>query len=293
MRFSFFKFLLSCVGIALAAAPAIPNQSPSLIWAGKSDGKTIRWTTSDVEVLANDGKQVFSSRALALEEYKSFGRTASEPPCQFTRKFAILSVVGPFLTYRYDDERFCEDWAHSDDTIRVVTLNLKSSGQSTGGSAPPKTGMETTLNQIFPADELRDALYADRLVRQALDASDVGTKPANLDDTVQAIASSLTGSDKCTFQLGTEFLSGFSLHHYEGDKVAVRVFLVEGLDTICSAEGYVTQLGLLLHVPSAEWKEWLQKADRREEGFLMKDASKVGQGRTAIIHFATGKATHK
>ncbi|WP_342375283.1 hypothetical protein NVS55_28810 [Myxococcus stipitatus] len=127
-----------------------------------------------------------------------------------------------------------------------------------------------SLLDVFAEKEVVKALKADTFVRKHIGDAAAFKKAA----TVDALMESLVPGDDCVgFQYGVDAVKrAVAFHHLERGKVAIRIAF--GYDNeVCRGSKFV--VGLLLPIPPV-LRPALEKAERREEGFLMKDLKAAG-----------------
>lgn len=253
--------------ILLAALVACAAQSYPVLaqtfWSGTTAGGTLTWTADNVTIARNNSI-IYSERDNALrqwkEEFKEFASASNETPpdsiwCQYERGVAALSFVGSYLSLRRNNFTTCIYLAHPMMQTDYVTINTARPGQP------------VSLTELFPEPQLLKALLADKLVKDALAERGIRRKPQKLS---QLMASLAEWNGKCEYYFPDDFLSRFAFHHLEGKKVAVRIGLPHGCE---AARGNLTELGILLPIPSA-LRGALGLASTGKEGFLMKNKPK-------------------
>jgi hypothetical protein len=258
--------LLAALLATLAQAPAVPSKpvapSPRVPARGT---RTWKVTGTDVtfELSAKDlraqrgGKEVFGLRARMKRFLADFRFEPDEDTSNWeaSESLQVLSVVGPFVSL------------------------LREAGGYTGGAHPyASTGYATedvtredgafSLLAHFPEKDVLAALKADGFVRKNVSDAAAFAKAS----TVEALVASLGPESDCVGFSLEDVQHSVAFHHLEGDKVAVRVAFGYASEA-CRGSKYV--VGLLLPVPPA-LKPALERAARREEGFLMKDAKAAG-----------------
>jgi hypothetical protein len=184
--------------------------------------------------------------------------------CQADLNFQQLSLVGSIMSFRKDVDQSCQREAHPSQLSEFNTIEL------TNGNA-------AQLTDYFRAEDIYEALMADRVVQKALGS--VNAKPGNLNQLlhtlsrggIQYIEEPSDTSKALCFSMNDDLLFHFAFDHLEGDKVAVRI----GLPGTGVCRANLTQVGILLPVP-AELKEAFKVADKGSGGFLMKDAKTKG-----------------
>jgi len=250
----------SLLMVALLAAPAQP-----LTWKVTEADVTFEMSAKDLRAL-RDGKEVFglqSRKPDFLSKFKAekgtdtFGWEGSQ-------SMKVLSVVGPWVSYEKSASGFTGG-AHPYARTSYVTEDV----------TKPKDAF--SLLSVFPEKDVVAALKADRFIRKYIH-DEAAFKSAG---TVEALMQSLGAGEDCVgFEYGglESVQRSVAFHHVEGNKVAVRIsFGYAG--EVCRGQSFV--VGVLLNIP-AGLRPALERAARREEGFLMKDAKAV---KAPSVHF--------
>jgi hypothetical protein len=224
---------------------------PASIWVGESGGARIEWTTHGIATRRADGTAV-----------DLFERSKGEAGCEGDQTDRILSVVGSIVSYEESVGTTCEGAAHPSAVTFYAAVD----------AAHP--GKKVSLTDLFPDADVLRALLADSVVKRHLPK----TPPKTTDALVRALAES---QPECEYTFSADLLSRFAFHHVEGDRVAVRIGLSHGCEVM---RGNLTQLGILLPIPP-RWKDALDRASSRAEGFLMKDQATVSGGRETSLRF--------
>ncbi len=250
--------------------PAIRLTEGRSIWLGSTGVVGVDWSDSDLVVvgLSSDQDVLFSARREALAAFDEFARTMTTtdslgdlPTCTYRRRVRLLSAVGPYVSYRFDTDGFCEGSVHPFGEIAYRTIDA-------GDAANVRTA---SLRDIFDDAVLYDALARDPIVRQALDSSGVREDPPRTLDALVAWLGAWTGG--CEYAFPPDMLSRFAFYAVNGDSVSVRVALTYGCE---AARGNLTQLGLRLPTPPALARA-LQRASGGDAGILMNQtASEFG-----------------
>jgi hypothetical protein len=263
-----------------AAHAAATDVASDAVWQSTSGPYRVRLTRDDIVVSRGtrtvlsirDALDTIPDRAVAVD----VGDTAGSN-CEEDHAVRILSLVGSILSLEDDFDYNCDGAAHPGRYNRFVAIDLARTERDgvravDGGMV---LGREISLEEIFPEQELLEALLADAVVRKQLEGSQ--QTPATLAELVEQVQ----GSRLCAYAFEPDMLRRFSFHHVEGDKVAVRIALSHG----CEAErGRITQIGLLLRIPEALRSE-LAAASAGTHGILMRDAQKrFGTHAVAIAH---------
>lgn len=246
-----------------SAAPAPAAAAP--IWQGHSGGFDVSWTASSLDAKDSKGAPVFTARSVADVDFNDFDN------CDATEAWTVLSVVGPYISVKQEENASCAQAAHTSAYTDILAVDLNHPKQ------PP------SLADLFSESDLYTALMADGVVKKTLAASG---KPAPK-TSAELLALLADNSNECEFRFEAASLTHFTFHHVEKDKVAVRIGLPYGCE---AARGKLTQLGLLLPIPP-KLKDALAAAAARKEGFLMKDEKTVASDHTAVFKVgATGSA---
>ncbi|WP_233582588.1 DUF4163 domain-containing protein [Corallococcus sp. CA053C] len=253
----------SVVMVVLLAAPT-PAPAPA---AAPAQAKTWKVTGSDVtfEMSPKDlralrgGKEVFGLRSREKDFLSNF---ESEPDTDTSNwegfeSYRVLSVVGPWVSYESSNSGYtggAHPYAHEGYVTRDVS-------KDTGGFS---------LLAAFGEKEVLKALKADGFVRKHIQDQAAFTKAR----TVQAMLESLEPGEDCVgFSSGLDAVkSSVAFHHLEANKVAVRIAFSYDNEA-CRGNKFV--VGVLLPLPVA-LRPAFERAAKREEGFLMKDAKAAG-----------------
>ncbi len=241
------------VMVALLAAPAKPAPAKALTWKVTGSDVTFEMSAKDLRGLRG-GKEVFGLQSRQAEFLSNFEGDADADRSDWEgfESIDVLSVVGPWVSYE------------------------QSSGGYTGGAHPyahtayvtedvAKGKGSFSLLDVFPEKDVLQALKADGFVRKHI-RDEAEFKKAQ---TVEAMLQSLDAGEDCVgFQYGLDAVKrAVAFHHVEGNKVAVRIAF--GYDNE-SCRGSKFVVGVLLPIP-ASLKPALERAAKRQEGFLMKD----------------------
>jgi hypothetical protein len=255
--------LNSLMMVALLAAPTQPAPSKPLTWKVTGSDVTFEMSTTDLRAL-RDGKEVFGLRSREkdfLSKFESEEADATEEPRDMSnweahQSMTVLSVVGPWVSYEESAGGYTGG-AHPYERISYVTEDVS------------KAKGAFSLLDVFPEKDVLQALKADGFVRKHIQ-DQAAFKNAT---TIEALMESLGPGEDCVgFHSGFEAVkSSVAFHHLEGNKVAVRIAF--GYDNQ-SCRGNKFVVGILLPIP-ASLQPALDRAAKREEGFLMKDAKAV------------------
>jgi hypothetical protein len=243
--------LAASASTALFAAHAAKN-----IWHGKSGGFDITWSSTELSARDARGATAWSARTVAVVDFKDY-----EDQCEASEAWTALSVVGPILSARQEQNATCEGTPHPSAESSLIAVDV---------SRPQH---QPSLADWFEEKDLYAALVADGIVKKTLEAGKL-TAPATSAELLKLLSEN---SGDCLFRFEANSLTHFAFHHLEAGKVAVRVGLPYGCE---AARGQLTQLGLLLPIP-ASLKEALEAADKRTQGFLAKDEKAVAKGASA------------
>lgn len=245
-------------GLMSVAAWAAPASSP--IWSGKSSGATVTWSEQDLKVQLSEQ----AARSLFPPLQVHLGAPPEERNvCYQERSIKVLSVVGSYLSTEDGGYWNCLGTAHPGAVTRFTSHHLWRPAQP------------LRLTDIFPEAQVLKALLAEPLIRKTLTKAKITPLPT----TVPALLKQLTElNDECEYYFDDDLLERFAFHHVEKGQVAVRIGLSHGCE---AARGRLTQLGILLPIPSA-LQQPLMAAQTRRQGFLMKDAEAVAKGRYTL-----------
>ncbi|RYZ42526.1 MAG: hypothetical protein EOO71_07425 [Myxococcaceae bacterium] len=252
-------FMSSVVMVALVAAPAsaptpAPAPAESRMW--KVTGTDVMFVQSPKDLRALRGnKEVFGLQSRKAEFLSNF---EAEPDTDVSdwegsESLNVLSVVGPWVSYEQTAEGYtggAHPYAHTGYVTQDVTKG--------------KDGF--SLLDVFAEKDVLAALKADGFVRKHID-DEAEFKSAT---TVESLLESLGPGEDCVgFEYGLDSVKrSVAFHHVEGDKVAVRIaFGYAG--EMCRGNKFV--VGVLLPIPKS-LRPAFDRAAKREEGFLMKDA---------------------
>lgn len=265
----------SVVMVMLLAAPTpapVPAPAPAKTWKVTGSDVTFELSSKDLRALRG-GKEVFGLRSREKEFLSNF---EAEPDTDMSNwegfeSYKVLSVVGPWVSYETSISGYtggAHPYAHEDYVTEDVT----------------KKPATFSLLDVFAEKDVLKALKADTFIRKHIHDDDAFKKAR----TVKALMESLEPGEDCV-----GFLSGLdavrrsvAFHHVEGNKVAVRIAF--GYDNeACRGNKFV--VGVLLPLPVA-LRPAFERAAKREEGFLMKDA-KAAQAPTVDFSWEPSDAT--
>jgi hypothetical protein len=238
-----------------------PVAAVKLFWSGKSGAYTWRWT--DADITAGNRRTTLS---LKKRLFPRWGKKEMEGLTYFSSDVKPLSLVGSLLSY----ER--QDWwaggAHPSGAISYATLDA---------ARPFRT---VKLTDLFPDLEVRDALWADSVVKRVAAREKIRTKPGTAAALVKALEFKSFGGDQDeTYGFPDDLLERFAFHHMEGSRVAVRLHIPWGAEAY---RGRVTQLGLLLRIPVG-LRRPLQSAASGREGFLSRSVAARFKNKSAQL----------
>jgi hypothetical protein len=260
----------SLLMVALLAASPKP-----LTWKVTGSDVTFEMSAKDLRALRG-GKEVFglqSRKADFLSQFKFDAGTDTEG-WEASESLKVLSVVGPWVSYE------------------------RSVGGYTGGAHPYASTTYVTedvtkgkdafsLLEVFPEKEVLEALKADSFVRKHI-ADEAAFKSAQ---TVEALMESLEAGEDCVGFVNSgldSVMRSVAFHHVEGTKTAVRISF--GYDNeSCRGQRFV--VGVLLTIPEP-LRPAFERAAKRQEGFLMKDA-KAAKAPAVQFTWAPPKARRK
>ncbi len=253
MNFVVMVALLAAPAKPAPAQPAQPAPARPLTWKVTGSDVTFEMSPTDLRGLRG-GKEVFglqSRKATFLADFQG-DTDADMTNWEASESYEVLSVVGPWVSYE------------------------RSAGGYTGGAHPYSSTTYVTedvtkgkdafsLLDVFPEKEVLKALKADGFVRKHIH-DEAAFKKAT---TVEAMLQSLEPGEDCVgFDSGLDAVKrSVAFHHVEGSKVAVRIAFGYAAEA-CRGSKFV--VGVLLPIP-ASLRPALERAAKRQEGFLMKD----------------------
>lgn len=265
-----------------------------IIWSGTSGGINLWWTTTDLYFGSSSGIQriwepmaeKWVEESVAIEENDPYDPTPAIRNCGYDRHFKVLSVVGSLVSFEDSYLITCERAAHPDIDTRFTTIDLAKSGHLSYSSDSmdvdlANLGKIIKLTDYFAEEDILRALLADRVVQKALVTVNAPAPPRTLERLVRLIK-------KDDYSLGDyylppDFLTRFTFHHIEGNRVAIRLGLPP--NSVANHAMHL-QLGLLLPIPD-RLRAQLTLASKRQEGFLMKDAEKIAGEQETVFGFRT------
>lgn len=234
--------------------------STSAIWSGDSGGYHWAWSSNNVTATRPGARTPsLSLRALLKDEPDPTVQTSR------SRKVTVLSVVGPLVSVRVEDE--WDGGAHPSGETWYQTFDARH---------PER---DVTLTDYFPYAGLRKALFADRFVGGILRKKGRKEAPATSDQLEAELSGEVFGSGDFPYQFGDHALSQFSFHHLEGERVAIRLNVSWWTEPF---RFHTTEIGFLAAAP-AELKSWLASASAGTAGFLTRTAAGKYRGKTATL----------
>jgi hypothetical protein len=275
------KSLLIASGLLLLLGPFLSWHHSSWaakvpdkpIWHGNSGGFAITWSETDIWASKPETptNKIFSEHRISLKETAGMTRNpASSNYCAYVSQMKLLSVVGPYLSIRKEIYNDCRGAAHPQLFSIFETVNL---------TAPEKP---VSLTQLFPQKEVLDALLQDRVVKKTLGFMRPEEAPKSLAELTRRLEEQSMEQGICEYRFTPDFLTHFTFHHLEENKVAVRISLPYGYE-VC--RGMLTELGILLPIP-AGLKPSLEQANARKSGYLTTHLRQIaGQKQTTTIEF--------
>ncbi|RYZ47027.1 MAG: hypothetical protein EOO72_00525 [Myxococcaceae bacterium] len=252
-------FMSTVVMVALVAAPAAAPTSKSApaesrTWRVTGTDVTFVQSPKDLRALRGD-KEVFGLQSRKAAILADFGVGPGMSDGDYVSESVnVLSVVGPWVSYERSGSGYTGG-AHPYASTNYVTQDV--------------TKDTFSLLDVFAEKDVLQALKADGFVRKHIHDKEAFTQAT----TVEAMLQSLEAGEDCVgFDLGLDSVKGsVAFHHLEGDKVAVRIAFGYAHEA-CRGNKFV--VGVLLPIPKA-LQPAFDRAARREEGFLMKDAKAV------------------
>ena len=259
----------------LAAAALAASAAESRTWTTAAG---IRFTMSDRALAAaRDGREIFSTTALLAEKRREFDADVEErarellapdppeygePIADATISYRPLSVVGPLVSLEVAGGGYSPGAAHPYGFQIIEVIDV------TRPDAKP------SLLDYYEERALVEALAADPWIRRVGAAAEAPLPRTSLSALAAALNDASPGAEEgdvgCSLDafFSVRLVHSFAFHHRAGDKVAVRIGIPYAHE-VCRGEMH--EVGLLLPIPAALRAE-LARADKREAGFLAKDA---------------------
>ncbi|AGC47113.1 hypothetical protein MYSTI_05837 [Myxococcus stipitatus DSM 14675] len=241
------------VTLVLFATPAGPRT-----WTVSGPDVTFEMSSEDLRGLRK-GQEVFglqSRKAEFLEGFKPAENTDTSN-WEGMQSFRVLSVVGPWVSYEQSEGGYTGG-AHPYAGTRYVTRDVTKGPDG------------FSLLDVFGEEEVVKALKADAFVRKHVTDAAAFKKARTVADLMESL---VPGQECVGFEYGLEAVKhAVAFHHLERGKVALRIAFGYA-NEVCRGSKFV--VGLLLPIPPA-LRPALEKAARREEGFLMKDHKAAG-----------------
>lgn len=281
------------------------NATEHLIWSEERSSIIIRWTTNDLYVQSASGtERIFAP--LAEREFRDFAadliadarslslQSGQEVPmmqCDYRLTFKLLSVVGTLVSFEDQYGLFCGTLSLG---TRFATIDLAKPGQvlyvqneADVNSANPSKIVK--LTDYFVEEDVLRALLADRVIQSALRTLNTSAQPQTLTELPELFAGNDYELGDTGFELRPDFLTRFVFHHIEGDRVAIRIGLPPHYGANSSQH---QQLGILLPIPNT-LRQPLTLAAARQEGFLMRDATRIAGNQSTEFNFRTGDGVER
>ncbi len=256
-------------GTAPSPRPERAAPRTDTIWQGRVKGYRMAWTGEDFTARSGAAAgTAVSLREVLDHRYRMAIDTLDDSEffkdCTTENTVKVLSVVGSTISIERSEYGSCPGAAHPSVNTTYESFSL----------ANPDRVL--TLGHYYDERTLYDAIAADPLVKKAMASAGITSLPATLPEFLDLLSTSVA---ECEYGFSREMLSSFAFHHIEGNRVAVRIGLSHGAG---ACRGRLTQLGLLLPIPSALADD-LRAADNRTAGYLMRDLKKIaGDGSTMI-----------
>ena len=265
LKFFFFIFTMlaaipSFAEIDFGADRLLYSKANKIIWVGKAGEYNYLWKFSGIEIHKN--ASIIKNISLPYNgsidsEFISDANeyyTKTKFSYNISKSYTILSVVGPILSYKA--YFYCD----------------------CGGTQPGhyrnffavKRGKPVKLTDLFPENDIYAALMDNGVVsRSPFRKKD----PTELSELLEVL-DNLTGSYSY-FNL----MEHFAFHHINGNKVAVILGLAANVGVL---RGSMEEIEIYLTIPKA-LKKSLTLASKKKEGFLMKDAEEIANGKESCV----------
>ena len=258
---------MAVVSVAWRVLPLVSILA-SVAWSLEASGKTLKSagfivaiTSREIRAMpvAHPARILFSSGRNAEGAFAVWQKNASleaDAVCTYEITTAVRSLVGSLLSLSTGEDANCHSlmgrwsWPRPQQQHRDWVLDL----------ANPSS--QVSLTDYFEPDDIYAALLKDAALKPVF-AGLSGHPPMGLSELIAAVLR--MNGQRLIGECGElDNLDGFSFHHLEHDKVAVRVAL-GNIGGGCS--GFTGELGLLLPIPPA-LKKSLKLAQTGQAGFL-------------------------
>lgn len=247
------------------------GRKAATIWTGQSGGYTWRWTTADLTATPSSdaGHTAFSAKKV---ERKAARAETNEVQTSFECSLTLLSVAGTLASYQRD--YYWEGGAHPSGVITFVTVDVS------------KPYRPLKLTEFFPDSAILKALLTDPIVQKVMTREKIAAPKTSAALVQQLKYQFFGGEDEAMYSFSEDLLSRFAFHHLDlkSGQVAVRLHVSWGAEAF---RFQTTQIGILLPIPE-KLRAALIQAEKREQGFLMKDAKRLARDRTSVL-FTLGK----
>ena len=261
---------LRCLAIAIpglllpifSAQPASTTAATRtrLAWSGKSGGYVWQFSRRDLTARRAGAVTVFSAARRLRDGAYPEGSETSEVTA------SPLSLVGTLLSYRED-----HTWsggAHPSGETQYRVIDAARSRKA------------LVLTELFPDPEVLRALLGDPVIRKVMAREEIRA-PRTSAALARALAGKGFGEDNVELSFPATLLRGFSFHHLEGNRVAVRLFVPWGTE---ANRFRPTEIGILLSIPE-KLRKPLELASSRREGFLQSQAKGLFGNRDALLYY--------
>jgi hypothetical protein len=239
--------------LCLADSGLAQEHKTRVVWKGVSGGYQWQWTAHGITAKTLQGHPV-----LTLHDTDETAQ--DEPKTRVAMTYTPLSLVGSLLSYSQED--YMEGGAHPTGGTRYVTID----------AARPKHPLK--LTDLFADADVLRALLADAVVQRVRRQENITNVPTTSADLIQQLTGqTFTDAEDNVYGFAANLLENFAFHHLENNTVAIRLCVAHGTEL---SRFHYTQLGLLLPIPD-RLRNDLQRAMKRQVGFLMRDATSMGR----------------
>ncbi len=246
--------------VLLVGGTATVQAAARPIWTGRSGGYSWVWSDSDITAAR------FGARTPVLS-LKQRLKVAPDRDAQASRlrSATVLSVVGPMLSVRVDDE-----WtggAHPSGWTWYQTFDARSPAR------------KTTLTDYILYSSIRKPLFEDKIIGAILRRKGRKAAPETSAQLEKDLALEKFQVGETEHQFTEHPLSEFSFHHVERDQVAIRLNVAWG------AEVYrfrTTAIGFMAPI-QPQLQRWLKSAAAGREGFLQRTSKSRFKGKQSIL----------
>jgi len=248
-------------------------------WHQQNNDLTFDWNGSDLSVTLNGKKISDIFKRISEARYDRIRQDSNTRDCDVTLFFKPASVVDTMFSFEQEEGLSCGtttiDWRYTTiDLADTQGLDLPSFSELGNKKFNAHTSTPlVSLTKWFTEDEILQALLANQDIasgiERAIQSGKLTQPPTNLSK-FGKLFSPIDYDSFGDLFLEKDFLTRFTFHHIDGDRVVVWISLTP---TSHAAQAVRDHLEIRLPI-SGELRTSLTLADTGERGFLSKDASK-------------------